>query len=289
MPLIRFNETKKNRLDFGKDLSRGPLTGVKVLDLTHIIAGPACSRILAEYGADVLMVRRGSYLEQEQAMLELDGWAGKDSIQLDLNKPADLRRMKELIKEAQVITYSYQNGCFDKFGLSLAEIRKINPNVIYSNLMCFSDSVWKTRPGWAPLAEDITGLSVRNGTKEHPVNLNGVPLDYIPGFILALGTLMAIRDNLKEAKIQDVTTSLTRGAMLLHEVTDFCAKKPSISGTTSLRKEGIPEAFRHSRIYVPTKAVGRVGFPSQATYCTKYPHPEKNMGFSDGNSDFKTK
>lgn len=289
MPLIRFNETKKNRLDFGKDLSRGPLTGVKVLDLTHIIAGPACSRILAEYGADVLMVRRGSYLEQEQAMLELDGWAGKDSIQLDLNKPADLRRMKELIKEAQVITYSYQNGCFDKFGLSLAEIRKINPNVIYSNLMCFSDSVWKTRPGWAPLAEDITGLSVRNGTKEHPVNLNGVPLDYIPGFILALGTLMAIRDNLKEAKIQDVTTSLTRGAMLLHEVTDFCAKKPSISGTTSLRKEGIPEAFRHSRIYVPTKAVGRVGFPSPATYCTKYPHPEKNMGFSDGNSDFKTK
>ena len=121
------------------------------------------------------------------------------------------------------------------------------------------------------------------------MNLNGVPLDYIPGFILALGTLMAIRDNLKEAKIQDVTTSLTRGAMLLHEVTDFCAKKPSISGTTSLRKEGIPEAFRHSRIYVPTKAVGRVGFPSPATYCTKYPHPEKNMGFSDGNSDFKTK
>lgn len=289
MPLIRFNEVKKHRLDFGKDLSRGPLTGVKVLDLTHIIAGPACSRILAEYGADVLMVRRGSYLEQEQAMLELDGWAGKDSIQLDLNKPADLRRMKELIKEAHVITYSYQNGCFDKFGLSLDEIRKINPNVIYANLMCFSDSVWKTRPGWAPLAEDITGLSVCNGSKEHPVNLNGVPLDYIPGFILGLGTLMAIRDNLKDAKIQDVTTSLTRGAMLLHEVTDFCEKKPAVSKKTELLKEGIPQAFKHSRTYVLTKAVGRVGFPSPATYNTRYPDPEKNMGFSDGNTDFKTK
>lgn len=289
MPLIRFNDVKKHKFNFGKDLSRGPLTGVRVLDLTHIIAGPACSRVLAEYGADVLMVRRGNYLNQEQAMLELDGWAGKDSIQLDLNKPEQLKRMKQLIKEAHVITYSYQNGCFDKFGLSLEEIRKINPNVIYSNLMCFSDTVWKDRPGWAPLAEDITGLSIRNGSKEHPVNLNGVPLDYIPGFVLGLGTLMAIRDNLKDSRICDVTTSLTRGAMLLHEATDFCEKNSTPSTNTSVQKEGIAEAFKKSRIYVETKAIGRVGFPSPAVYNSKYPHPEKNMSFSDGNKEFKTK
>ena len=289
MPLIRFTEEGNHKMELSKDLSRGPLSGIKVLDLTHIIAGPACSRILAEYGADVLMVRRGDYLHQEEAMLELDGWEGKNSIQLDLNKKEDLEKMKELIKEADIITYSYQNGCFDKFGLSLKEIREINPNIIYSNLMCFSDTAWKTRPGWAPLAEDITGLSIRNGSRENPVNLNGVPLDYMPGFVLALGTLMAIRDNLRDGKVQDVTTSLCRGAMLIHEATDFCAKNTAPSSKTSIQKEGIPQAFKKSRIYVETKAIGRVGFPSPATYHTKYTHPEINMPFSDGNTDFKTK
>lgn len=290
MPLIRFEDVgTTSKMELPNSLDKGPLSGIKVLDLTHIIAGPACSRILAEYGADVLLVRRGSFKEQEQAMLELDGWAGKDSIQLDLNKKEDLERVKQLIKEANVITYSYQNGCFDKFGLSEEEIRKLNPNVIYANLMCFSDTVWKDRPGWAPLAEDITGLSIRNGTKENPVNLNGVPLDYIPGFILALGTLMAIRDNLKTGKVQKVTTSLTKGANLLHELADICSQNPKITAKTSIDDKPLDNYFLHSRTYVETKAIGKVGFPSEATYNTKYNNLEQNMSFSDGNSDFKTK
>lgn len=288
MPLIRFKEYEGKKMELGQDLSRGPLTGIKVLDLTHIIAGPACSRILAEYGADVLLVRRGKFVDQEQAMLELDGWAGKDSIQLDLNIADDLARMKELIKEADVITYSYQNGCFDKFGLSLDEIRKINPNIIYSNLMCFSDTVWKDRPGWAPLAEDITGLSVRNGSKENPVNLNGVPLDYIPGFILALGTLLAIKNNLKTGKVCDVTTSLTKGAMFLHEATDLCENSKNVpSEMTKIIMKDENKAFTASRVYVDTKAIGKVGFPTYATYHTKYNNTLDNMKFSDGNKDFK--
>lgn len=187
MPLIRTEKLAESEAPaWGRPNSRGPLSGIRVLDLTHIIAGPACSRILAEYGADVLLVRRGDFRHQEQAMLEFDGWAGKHSIQLDFNIPEQLERAKQLIREADVVTYSYQNGCMDKFGLSEADIRTLNPNVIYSNLNCFSDTVWKDRPGWAPCAEDITGLSVRNGSLEAPVNLNGVPLDYFPGFILAL-------------------------------------------------------------------------------------------------------
>ena len=289
MPLIRLKEYKGKKMNLGNDLSKGPLSGIKVLDLTHIIAGPACSRILAEYGADVLLVRRGKFVDQEQAMLELDGWAGKDSIQLDLNKKEDLERIKELIKEAHVITYSYQNGCFDKFGLSEEEIRKLNPNVIYSNLMCFSDSVWKDRPGWAPLAEDITGLSVRNGSLTKPVNLNGVPLDYIPGFILALGTLIAIRNNLRDGKAYQVTTSLTRGAVLLHECTDYCLKEHKPSNKTEVVDSPLDGKFDKVRTYVDTKAIGKVGFPYPATYHTRYSNLEQNMSFSDGNKEFKTK
>lgn len=286
MPLIRFTETSNHKMELHPSFDKGPLTGIKVLDLTHIIAGPACSRILSEYGADVLLVRRGKFIEQEQAMLELDGWAGKNSIQLDLNKDADLKRMKELIAKANVIVYSYQNGCFDKFGLSEEEIRKINPHVIYSNLMCFSDSVWKDRPGWAPLAEDITGLSIRNGTKEEPVNLNGVPLDYIPGFILALGTLIAIKDNLLTGKVSKVTTSLTRGANFLHEMSDLCNERQKSNGKTKVTNIKVKGQFEHIRTYVNTKAIGKVGFPSTCIYNSKYPDTVKNMSFSDGNNGF---
>ncbi len=288
MPLVAIEDSGvKAAADFGKTSVRGPLSGVKVLDLTHIIAGPACSRILAEYGADVLLVRRGKFVEQEQAMLELDGWAGKNSIQLDFNVPEQLEKCKQLIREADVVTYSYQNGCMDKFGLSLDDVRAINPNVIYSNLFCFSDTVWKERPGWAPCAEDITGLSIRNGSAENPVNLNGVPLDYIPGFFLALGTLCAIKKRLEDGTVSTVTTSLTRGACYLHEATDLCEKGLEVETKTKIEKK--PFAYPRVRVYAHSKSLGLIGFPSPATYNTAYPDPVMNMRFEDGRDGFTAK
>lgn len=285
MPLVSISDSGvKAQADFGKPTSRGPLSGIKVLDLTHIIAGPACSRILAEYGADVLLVRRGKFVEQEQAMLELDGWAGKNSIQLDFNIPEQLEKCKDLIREADVVTYSYQNGCMDKFGLMLEDIRALNPNVIYSNLFCFSDTVWKERPGWAPCAEDITGLSIRNGSAENPVNLNGVPLDYIPGFFLALGTLCAIKKRLEDGTVSTVTTSLTRGACYLHEATDLCEKGLEVETKTEIKNK--PFAYPRVRIYAHSKSLGLIGFPSPATFNTKYPDPLMNMRFEDGRDGF---
>lgn len=65
--------------------------------------------------------------------------------------------------------------------------------------------------GWAPLAEDIPGRSIRNGNKGHPINLDGMPLDHIPGFLLSLGILIAICDNLKSGKVSKATTSLAEG------------------------------------------------------------------------------
>lgn len=285
MPLIQEEKFGDGAVrDFGRPNSRGPLSGIKVLDLTHIIAGPACSRVLAEYGADVLMIRRGRYMDQEQAMLELDGWAGKNSVQLDFNVPDQLAHAKELIKQADVITYSYQNGALDHFGLSEADIRELKPNIIYANLNCFSDTVWKQRPGWAPCAEDISGLSVRNGSMGHPVNLNGVPLDYFPGFILALGTLLAISHQLKNGGGYKVTTSLTRGAQYLHECTDLC-QSGVMGGKYSTVRESCGEPiWDNVRRYVNVDALGgTVGFPGPAVCNTAYPANNKNLQFSDGN------
>ena len=285
MPLIRTKkETDTPIPSWGKVNKQGPLSGIRVLDLTHIIAGPACSRILAEYGADVLLVRRGRFIEQEQSLNEYDGWAGKRSIQLDFNIPEQLARVKELIQQADIIIYSYQNGALDKFGLSETEIRKLNPGVIYADLMCFSDTVWKDRPGWAPCAEDITGLSIRNGTLENPVNLNGVPLDYFPGFILALGTLLAIAEKIKTGGGYHVTTSLTRGAQYLHQCADLCKDPLPVSSSFIATKNDEP-TWNSLLHYVDGCSVGgNCGFPSPATVNTKYPFRPELLRFTDGNT-----
>lgn len=287
MPLVRTTKLVDSpKKDYGQCRGALPLTGIKFLDLTHIIAGPACSRILAEYGADVLLVRRGKFDSQEQAMLELDGWAGKNSIQLDFNDSHQLETCKELVKKADVIIYSYQNGALDHFGLSREDMHKLNPNLIYGSLMCFSDTVWKDKPGWAPLAEDVTGLSIRNGSRAKPKNLNGVPLDYIPGFILAVGVLNAIKKNLTEGGSYDVTASLTRTAQWLHEVSDLNEQKVELPTLTKVVRGDAPIWKKPVQEIEPT-AVGPIFFPVPATYIETLPSQFDAMRFNDGNVDWR--
>ncbi len=221
-------------------------------------------------------------------MLELDGWAGKNSIQLDFNIPKELERAKELVKEADIVICSYQNGALDRFGLSENDIHDLNPNVIFGSLVCFSDSVWQTRPGWAPCAEDITGLSVRNGSLENPVNLNGVPLDYIPGMILFSGIMRALKLQITEGGAYSVHGSLTRGGYWLHECTDLWenGKKPNQKNST-LSKEHSVKIWEQVFHKVENTAVGDVYFPAPATFVGESANVFDNMHFTDGNHGFK--
>lgn len=292
MPLFRLEKAgEAPRKSFGTYRpERGPLSGIKVLDLTHIIAGPACTRLLAEAGADVLMIRRKDYLHQEQAMLELDGWAGKNSIQLDFHIPSQLAKAKQLIQEADVVISSYQSGSLDQFGLSIQEIHALNPGVVYGSLVCFSDTVWRERPGWAPCAEDITGLSIRNGSIERPVNLNGVPLDYIPGMILFAGIMKALMLQKKEGGSYTVTGSLTRGGCWLHECTDLWEKEgKDLHADRSLVREDI-RAEAWDQVFHPVKgtSAGTVYFPSPATVTDRIGKDPRfaRMVFHDGCSGF---
>lgn len=294
MPLYRITKvTDAPRKEFGRtNPEKGPLSGVKVLDLTHIIAGPACTRLLAEYGADVLMIRRGDFLHQEQAMLELDGWAGKNSIQLDFNVEEQLLRARELVKEADIVICSYQNGALNKFGLSEEDIHTLNPSVIFGSLVCFSDTVWQTYPGWAPCAEDITGLSVRNGSLENPVNLNGVPLDYIPGMILFSGIMKALKKQLTEGGGYSVHGSLTRGGYWLHECTDVWEEaKDKVDTVLENAHSSFSAETKDvwTKVFYPVEdtSVGTVYFPAPATTTDDQNYIWNNMKFKSGNTGFK--
>lgn len=267
MPLYRLEKVSEAPVkNYGKSSEKGPLSGIKVLDLTHIIAGPACTRLLAEQGAEVTLIRRGHFESQEQAMLELDGWAGKHLVSLDFNDPKELEIAKGMVREADVIVCSYQCGVFDKFGLSIKDIHKLNPNAIYGSMTCFSDTVWRDRPGWAPLAEDITGLSIRNGSAEKPKNLNGVPLDYIPGFIMATGIMKAIKLSMTEGGAYNVSCALTRAGYWLHECTDLCYDGKLHVKTSKIEKNTETKLWNSVLTETRDTAVGTVKFPSPAVY-----------------------
>jgi crotonobetainyl-CoA:carnitine CoA-transferase CaiB-like acyl-CoA transferase len=239
---------------------QGPLSGIKVLDLTHIIAGPACTRLLAEYGADVLLVRRGALRDQVQSFLELDGWAGKRVCQLDFNHEDERAYLRALIREADVVICSYQQGALERFGLSEAALFQLNPRLILGSLYCFSDTVWRNRPGWAPLAEDITGLSIRNGSEAKPRNLNGVPLDYIPGFVLTLGILQALHKAMTEGSGSVVEVSLTRVSMWLHACSDRFAELSASESSSEKMIETVPPLLN----FVTATALGKLAFPAGA-------------------------
>ena len=182
---------------------------------------------------------------------------------------------------------SYQNGSLDKFGMDEEGIRKINPSVIFGSLVCFSDTVWRTRPGWAPCAEDITGLSVRNGSIEQPVNLNGVPLDYIPGMILYSGIIKALMQQAKEGGGYSVYGSLTRGGYWLHECTDLWEQKKETTLTSALEFDREIPLWKEVYHVVEDTAVGDVYFPAPATYSKDMGEKFKNMHFTDGNTGFR--
>lgn len=231
-----------------------------------------------------VLVAGGGVAEQESCMNEFDGWAGKRLINLDFNDAEQLARVKELIHEADVVTYTYRDGILDKFGLSEAGIRALNPNVVYSNLNCFSDTVWRNRPGWAPCAEDISGISIRNGSEEHPQNLSGVPMDYFPGFLLAIGTLLALRNRLTIGGGWKVTTSLTRGAMYLHECADLCASAGHEGSATVSERVDAPVWDSILQFTEGCAIPDTNGLPSPGAINTAWPFRPENLVFTEGDN-----
>lgn len=286
MPLVGITETgKSDKLDLGKPTVRGPLSDIKILDMTQMTVGAAATRILAEYGANVLSVRRGKYIEQEQSMLELDGWAGKNAIDIDPTDPEWRNKLNALIARADVLVYAYRPGCLDSFGLAKSDIRAVNPKIIIADALCYSDTVNKTCAAKQSFAADLTGLSVRGGSEKSPSPLNGMPVGYITGYLLALGTLEAIKTRIVSGAFSDVTVSVARTAEYLHEAADLCATdtKPTSATTVVTDRHFV---YSRIRMYAHSRALGLLGYPSPATFVSAYPDPGMNMGFVDCKTEF---
>jgi len=169
-----------------------PLAGVRVLDLTRVLAGPTCARTLAQYGADVL------YLASPKLPASLgflpDTNHGKLSAWLDLDDPNSRDHLRELLRTTDVFSQGYRTGAMERMGFGPAQLATLRPGIVYTSINCYGhEGPWRGRAGWEQLAQTVTGMAHVHGGDGGPKLQPGAVTDYTTGFLAAFGALIALQ------------------------------------------------------------------------------------------------
>ncbi|MFK7944421.1 MAG: CoA transferase [Paracoccaceae bacterium] len=194
-----------------------PLEGVRVLDLSRVIAGPMIGRTLAEHGAEVLRIA-GPHLPSFDSLVINTGF-GKRSAFVDLRTPHDVDTLRDLIRDADVLIDGYRPGALAARGLSFSELRALNPSIVYVTLSAFGETgPWGGRRGYDTYVQAATGLSAEGA--DGPTRLPCQPLDYLGGYLGASAAMAALARRSAEGGAWRAELSLARNAMWIWEWTD---------------------------------------------------------------------
>ncbi len=188
-----------------------PLGGLRVLDLTRVLAGPTCARTLAEHGADVLHIASPSL--PTIPGFEMDTGHGKRQAYLDLTIPSEAETLRELVRGADVFSQGFQHKSLERRGFGPSQAAALRPGIIYVSENAFGiDGPWGERPGWEQLAQATTGVAVIHGV-ERPTLAPAAKNDYTTGFFAALGTMIALQRRATEGGSWWVKVSLSQTSM----------------------------------------------------------------------------
>ncbi|MER6158009.1 CoA transferase [Streptomyces sp. NPDC001868] len=189
-----------------------PAAGVRVLDLTRVIAGPVATRTLALLGADVLRVDppgMPEILDQHA-----DTGFGKRSAALDL--AADPGAFEALLAEADVVVTGYRPGALDRFGLSPEALAERRPGLVVARLSAWGAyGPWAERRGFDSLVQVATGIAAAEGSVERPGALPAQALDHGTGYLLAAAVLRALTERVDGGGGRVVRLALARTAAWL--------------------------------------------------------------------------
>jgi crotonobetainyl-CoA:carnitine CoA-transferase CaiB-like acyl-CoA transferase len=189
----------------GVDRQRPPLEGVVVADLTRILAGPLCTMVLADLGADVMKIERpvtgddtrswGPPFVEGDAAYFLSINRNKRSIALDLTNPGDLSVAKDIIARADVLVENFRPGVMGKFGLGYEQLRADNPGLIYCSIPAFAFAGHRDLPGYDLLMQATSGfMSITGEVDREPVKMGVAILDVVAGLYGAIAILAALHD-----------------------------------------------------------------------------------------------
>lgn len=194
-----------------------PLSGVRVLDLTRVLAGPTCARTLAEHGADVLHVRSPRLPSIEPFVIDTN--VGKRSCFVDLTDAAGAARLRELAAGAHVVTDGYRPGALARRGFGADALAALRPGIVVASIDCYGHTgPWASRPGWEQLAQTATGMAHEHAGDAAPAVVPAAVTDYTTGRLAALGVLCALARRAREGGSWLVRVSLARTAMWIQSL-----------------------------------------------------------------------
>jgi crotonobetainyl-CoA:carnitine CoA-transferase CaiB-like acyl-CoA transferase len=210
-------DTMTNTTDNNK--SQGALEGLRVLDLSRVLAGPFCSMLLGDMGAEILKVetpREGDCARDYPPFLH--GFSAyfanlnrnKKSIAIDLKNNDGKTTILELVKECDIILENFKPGTMYKLGLSYDVLKEINPRIVYASISGFGQyGPYKDRPGYDIIGQAVGGLMSVSGWPDSPPTRTGTAMgDILAGLNCCVGILAALQSRERTGKGQYIDVSL---------------------------------------------------------------------------------
>jgi crotonobetainyl-CoA:carnitine CoA-transferase CaiB-like acyl-CoA transferase len=210
MEIIRIGDSAPEPLPTGKR----PLSGVRVVDVTRVLAGPTCARTLAEHGADVMKISAAHL--PNIGYQEFDTGHGKLSTYLDLREHRNVDTLRDLVRDAEVFSQGYRPGTLGARGLSPEELAALRPGLVYVSLCAFGHTgPWASRRGFDTVIQTVSGITARQaevvpgktaGPQFYPVSA----IDYCTGYLMAAGAMIALKKRAQEGGSWLVRISLAQ-------------------------------------------------------------------------------
>ena len=204
---------------------KGALSGVKILDLTRVLAGPFCTMMLADMGAEVIKIeepQKGDDTRHYPPFLP-DGFSAyfgnlnrnKRSLALDLKNPEGAALFRELAKTADVVIENYKPGTMKKLGISYDELKALNPMLVYASISGFGQyGRYRDRPGYDIIGQAVGGLMSVSGWPDSPPTRSGTAMgDVLAGLNCCIGILAALQARSVTGQGQSVDVSLVDGVV----------------------------------------------------------------------------
>jgi hypothetical protein len=201
-----------------------PLSGVHALDLTRVLAGPTSGRVLAENGADVLHIAAPHLPYQTEILM--DTGHGKRCAWVDLTKPVGVETMTGLLREADIFTQGYRPGTIAARGFSPEQVAALRPGIVCVSICAYGhEGPWAERRGFDSIVQNVSGLAATQGSLAKPRNLPVQALDYIAGYLGALGAMAGLARRVEQGGSWLVRVSLVQVAHWLANLGTVDASK----------------------------------------------------------------
>jgi crotonobetainyl-CoA:carnitine CoA-transferase CaiB-like acyl-CoA transferase len=210
MEILKIGDSPSERLPEGDR----PLAGIRVLDLTRVLAGPTCGRTLAEHGADVMKITAAHL--PSLGYQEHDTGHGKLSAYLDLREKRDVEILRGLVRESDVFSQGYRPGTLAHRGFSTEALTRLRPGIVCVSLCAFGHvGPWASRRGFDTVVQSVSGIADRQGKifpgaapgpQFYPISA----IDYLTGYLMAFGAMVALARRAREGGSWLVRISLAQ-------------------------------------------------------------------------------